>query len=85
MDKITFPFLSLPVELQTEAVNYLRNYSDLKALCLTSKHLFDIATPRLYYELDLRTDNDSWLEQRIRSLVLQPANLRFVRIIKMPQ
>ena len=85
MDKITFPFLSLPVELQTEAVNYLRNYSDLKALCLTSKHLFDIATPRLYYELDLRTDNDCWLEQRIRSLVLQPANLRFVRIIKMPQ
>lgn len=41
------------MELQTEAVNYLRNYSDLKALCLVSKQLSDIATARLFCELDL--------------------------------
>lgn len=87
MDKITFPFLSLPPELQTEAVNYISNYSDLKALCLASKDLSGIATPRLYYELDLRTGvkgHASRMRQRINSLLLQPANLLFVRIIKTP-
>lgn len=85
VDKITFPFLSLPPELQTEAVNYLRNYSDLKALRLTSKQLSGIATPRLYYELDLRTGakgHASRMRQRINSLLLHPANLLFVRILK---
>ena len=87
MDKMPFPFLSLPLELQTEAVNYLREYSDLKALRLTSKQLSDIATPRLYYKVDLRTgakENESWMRQRINSLLLQPANLLFVRILKTP-
>ena len=87
VDKIPFSFLSLPPELQTEAVNYLREYSDLKALRLTSKQLSGIATPHLYYEVDLRTgskDNASWMQQRINSLLLQPANLLFVRILKTP-
>lgn len=87
VDKIPFPFSSLPLELQTEAVNYLRDYSDLKALRLTSKQLSGIATPRLYYEVDLRTgakENASWMRQRINSLLLQPTNLLFVRILKTP-
>lgn len=87
MDKIAFPFSSLPVELQTGIVNHLRDYSDLKALCLASKHISDIATPRLYYELDLRSGGkcqSSQMIQRINSLLIQPANLRFVRIIKTP-
>ena len=85
MDEIAFPFLSLPVELQTGIMNYLRDYSDLKALCLASKHVSEIATPRLYYELDLRNEGNCHalpMMQRIRSLLIQPANLHFVRIIK---
>ena len=87
MNEITFPFLSLPPELQTEAVNHLRNYSDLKAFRLTSKQLSGIATPLLYYELDFRTGakgHASRIRQRINSLLLQPANLLFVGILKTP-
>lgn len=87
MDKIAFPISSLPVELQTGIVNFLRDYSDLRALCLASKHISDIATPRLYYKLDLSNGGkcqSSQLIQRIKSLLIQPANLRFVRIIKTP-
>ena len=32
MDEIAFPSLNLPVELQTEVLDYLCQYSDLKAL-----------------------------------------------------
>lgn len=93
VDEIPFRFLSLPLELQIEAVNYLEDYSDLKALRLTSKQLSDIATPRFYYEVDLRTganenaslaEKASRMRQRINSLLLQPANLLFVRKLKTP-
>lgn len=88
IDKIMFLFLSLPPELQTEVLNNLRNYSDLKALRLVSKQLSGIATPLLYYELDLRTvakGHDACrMRQRINSLLLQPENLLFVRILKTP-
>lgn len=53
MHKITFLFLSPSPKLQTEAVNYISNYSNLKTLCPASKDLCGIATPCLYYELDL--------------------------------
>lgn len=87
MDEIAFPFLSLPPELQTEIMKYLSNYSDLKVLCLVSKHLSGMATPRLYNELDLRTGVKgpaSRMRKRINSLLLQPTNLLFVRILKTP-
>lgn len=47
----------MPVELQIEVVNSISLYSDLKALCLTSKKKkFPVfATPRVNYELDLKT------------------------------
>ena len=78
LDEVT---LSLPLELQTVVVNYLRNYSNLKALCLASKHISDVATPRLYYELNLRNGGNghiSRMRQRINSLRIQLTNLRFV-------
>lgn len=86
MDEITFPFLRLPTELQARIVNRVRQYSDLHALCLVSKHLSEIATPRLYYKVDLTQTNQSWaIEERISILLIKPANLRFVRLLKTPQ
>lgn len=46
-------FLRLPVELRAKIVVGLSKYSELKALCLVSKHLSDLATPCLYYRVDL--------------------------------
>lgn len=54
MDKPAFPFLRLPVELQVKVANNIGLSFDLKALHLTSKEVSDIATPRLYYKVDLR-------------------------------
>ena len=77
------------MELQTEIIDHVREYSELKALCLTSKHVSEIATPRLYYELDLRRNDGKCqapsMMQRISSLLIQPANLSFVQIIKTPE
>ena len=87
MDGIVFPFLRLPVELQVGTMEHLSNYSDLKALCLVSKHVSNIATPWLYSNVDLKKEEyqDEWLiEQRIKSLLIEPANLLFVRILKTP-
>ena len=92
---MAFPFLRLPVELQVEVVNNLSLYSDLKAFCLISKALHNIATPRIYYKIDLRMKDDygnfGYINRkrkdlqmlpRIQSLLSQPANLRFVRVLK---
>ena len=49
----TFPFLDLPVEMQVRVVNYIAQPSDLQALCLVSRKVSGIATPRLYYEVNL--------------------------------
>lgn len=91
----TFPILRLPVELQVKVADQICRYSDLKAFLLTSKELFDVATPCLYKCVDLRStgcdrfdkrlsekDADKQLSQKIKSLLIQPANLRFVRILK---
>ena len=86
-DGIASQFLRLPVELQAGTVEYLSNYSDLRALCLVSKHVSNIATPCLYSKIDLKKEEDQedrLIVQRIKSLLIRPANLRFVRILKTP-
>lgn len=92
-DETAFPFLHLPVELQTCIVNNVTRYADLKALCLVSKEVSDIATPRLFQKVDLRQKEwgeDQQIGQRIgylrtlakiNSLLTKPANLRFVRVL----
>lgn len=93
INNMTFPFLRLPVELQVEVVNCISLYSDLKALCLTSKKVYDVATPRLYYKVDLRVgrkgiESIEWTQKydrmvrSIHYLVWSPANLRFTRVLK---
>lgn len=80
MDKIGFPFLVLPTELQVGIINRVWQYSDLQALCLVSKHVSDIATPRLYYEVEISNN----IEKIINTLLIKPANLRFVRVLTTP-
>lgn len=96
MDKTTFPFSRLPKELQINVINNISRYSDLKALCLVSQSLLTVATPRIYYKVDLRMkddcgtsnkhinpyDKDYQLKPKIRSLLSQEENLRFVRVFK---
>lgn len=90
MENITFPFLGLPVELQVEVVNKISLYCDLRALCLTSKEVSSIATPRLYYMVDLTRamvsvrgmGQERQLLSRIYSLLRGPANLKFIRVFK---
>ena len=53
---VSFRFLHLPVELQFVVVNFISRYSDLKTLCLLSKEVSDMATPRLFYKVDLRKE-----------------------------
>lgn len=87
MDGTAFQLLSLPVELWTGIFKYLSNYSDLKALRLVSKRVSEIATPRQYYEVDLKKDKaqeDGLMVERIKALLVGPANLCFVRILKTP-
>lgn len=91
---MTIPFMKLPVELQVEVVKNISLYSDLQALCLVSKALCTLATPRLYHKVDLKTESrkkksgyldlarDRRIVSRIRSLLLQPANLCFVKVFK---
>lgn len=88
MDGTAFTISGLPVELWTEIVKYISNYSDLKALRLVSKRVSDIATPRQYYEVDLkkdRTQEDGLMVERIKALLVGSANLRFIRILKTPR
>ena len=80
--------------MQLEVVNNISLYSDLKALCLVSKSFYDIATPRIYYKVDIRPeylhstrmkyddDYDCHMLLKIRSLLVQPGNLRYVRVLK---
>ena len=94
IEKTAISFLNLPVELQAEVVNNISLYSDLKALCLVSKALCNIATPRIYHKVDLKTKStrsqsgfpeegqDRHMLPRIRSLLLRPANLCFVKVFK---
>ncbi|MCJ1349706.1 hypothetical protein MMC31_007947 [Peltigera leucophlebia] len=92
MDHTSFSFMRLPTELQAGIVNYIQANSDLKSLCLVSKHVSDIATRCLYYEIEIinsfTTDIANWRrcyeigKEKIKSLLINPANLQFVRVIK---
>ncbi|MCJ1342162.1 hypothetical protein MMC31_000342 [Peltigera leucophlebia] len=93
---MAFPFLYLPAKLQIKVVNNISRYADLKALCLVSKSLRKMATPRIYYKVDLRMkddygsmnkhinpyNKDNQLKPKIQSLLSKPANLRLVRVLK---
>lgn len=83
-DRSAFPFLRLPVELQVKVLDQISKYSDLKAFLLTSKELSDLATPCLYKSVDLRSGTyyEEEISQKIESLLTEPANLRFVRVLK---
>lgn len=96
-----FPFLRLPVELRMKIVDILSQYPNLRALRLVCKHLSDLATPCLYSRVDLSTSDDfkanrrlqrmgprakaSRLPRRIRALLLNLANLQFVKVLKIGQ
>ena len=97
MEKTQIQFLHLPTELKIMVIKEIKNYSDLKALSLTSKQLLDLTKPYLYYEVDLKVckalkvnrikeftadEKDCLVAQRISSLLLQPSNLHFVKILK---
>lgn len=91
---MAFPFLDLPVELQVNVVNNTSAYSELKALRLVSKQLYDITTPRFYYKVNLYTTSgrygpyhvpdeskDQRMLSKIHSLLVKPANLGFVKVL----
>lgn len=88
----TFPFLDLPVEMQVNVVNYIAQPSDLQALCLVSRKVSGIATPRLYHEVNLIPHGHSGLSlsggeiqdslRKIRALVRASYGLRCVRILR---
>ena len=88
-------FMHLPVELQLQVLTNISLYSDMKAICLVSKSLCSIGTPQMYYKVDLkmndangrfdridRAQKDRQLLSKLHSLLLQPANLRFIRVLK---
>lgn len=54
LNRSTFPFLRLPVELQINVLDQISYYSDLKALILNSKELSILATPCLYKCLEIK-------------------------------
>lgn len=85
-DEIASRIFLLPLELQIEIVNNISGYSDLKALCLVSKGASGIATPRLFYRVELKDNRGSneKMAHRISSLLVRPENLRFVRVLKTP-
>ena len=92
-----FRFLGLPVELQLAVIELVRNCSDLWALCLVSKELSDITKPYLYHRVNIKITNDfkakimrriggkeedHLITKKISALILEPANLRFVRVLE---
>ncbi|MCJ1344553.1 hypothetical protein MMC31_002756 [Peltigera leucophlebia] len=84
MDQITFPFMRLPTELQAGIVNHIGENFDLKSLCLVSKHVSDIATRCLYYEIEIShriSVGKISIKKKIKSLLINPAKLQFVRVI----
>lgn len=84
-------FLSLAIELQLMIMRFITRPTDLKTLCLVSKHLSIIATPELYHTVDLRpreiTIRGSRFElqeeqlARLKSLILGKQNLGHTRIL----
>lgn len=91
-DKMTTSFVNLPTEMQVEVINNISLYSDLKALRLVSKAFNHLTTPLMYYKIELLTDDvigekipsekqNNEMRSRIRSLLIQPTNLSFVRVL----
>lgn len=91
-------FTYLPVELQLQVLTNISLYSDMKAICLVSKSLCSICTPQMYYKVNLkmkddygkfdridRVQKDRQVLSKLYSLLLQPANLRYIRILKTGQ
>lgn len=89
---MTTSFMNLPAELQVEVVNSISLYSDLKALRLVSKPFNNLTTPLMYYKIELLTDDvigeevpseeqNNEMMSRISSLLIQPRNLSFVRVL----
>lgn len=90
---MTCPLMDLPVELQVPVVNNTSDYSELKALRLVSKTLYDITTPRFYYRINLYTTGrygpyhvldegeDQRMLSKIHSLLTKPANLCYVKVL----
>lgn len=87
-------FLILPVEVQLMIVDYITRPTDLKAFCLVCKHFSTIATPLLYYTIDLRPrkiplhSHASEIsivrrEQltRLKCLILGEKNFGYIRIL----
>lgn len=91
---MAFPFLDLPVELQDNVVNNISCYSELKALRLVSKTLYDFTTPHFYYKVYLYTRDmcgryrisierqDQQMLSKIHSLLIKPSNLCFFKVLK---
>ncbi|KAK5173743.1 uncharacterized protein LTR77_002424 [Saxophila tyrrhenica] len=44
---------TLPLDIKKEIMDYIKSYEDLKALCLVSKELHEVAAPVLYREITL--------------------------------
>lgn len=87
---LPFRFLELPVEIQIEVMNHISRPSHIKVLCLVSKEISDIATPRLYNRVDLTwrgsgrnnsKEQEDTLLTKISSLLSAPSNLQFIRIL----
>lgn len=97
MDNAGFRFLGLPIELQLAVIELVRNSSDLHALCLVSKELSDITKPYLYHRVNIKITSDfkakimrriggkeeeQLITKKISALLLEPANLRLVRVLE---
>lgn len=84
-------FIGLAIELQLMIMSFITRPTDLKVLCLVSKHCSTLATPALYYTVDLRpreiNTGGSRLglqeEQvaRLNSLILSKQNLGHTRML----
>lgn len=84
-------FIGLAIELQLMIMGFITRPTDLKVLRLVCKHISTIATPALYYTVDLRPREintsgsrlDLQEEQlaRLKSLILGKQNLGHTRIL----
>lgn len=76
----TSNFTTLPTDLKTLVVDHINRPTDLKALCLTSKQLRQIAVRRLYHEVTV--DVGSSKDTRLGAF-LNPKNIGLPHIRKL--
>lgn len=88
--RMTSYFLALATELQLMIVSYITRPTDLKVLCLVSKHFSIIAAPALYHTVDIRPREIQTYSQfrlqeeqlvRLKILILNRQNLAHTRIL----